>query len=146
MIIEVLETPLEPWQAIVDHQQAHPELSGKVGATSVFVGSMRDFNENASVSSMFLEHYPGMTEKYLENIAEHALQQWDIQDVLVKHRVGELHPDDPIVLIAVWSAHRDGAFEACRYIIEELKHKAPFWKKEQRQQGKHWVKSNTPKT
>ncbi|MGB5727905.1 MAG: molybdenum cofactor biosynthesis protein MoaE, partial [Thiogranum sp.] len=91
-----------------------------------------------------LEHYPGMTESYLEKISRDAVQRWDLMDSLIVHRVGELLPGEPIVLVAVWSMHRKAAFEASRYLMEELKSKAPFWKKEQLREGARWVERNTP--
>jgi molybdopterin synthase catalytic subunit len=85
-----------------------------------------------------------MTGRYLERIAREAVTRWDLLDCLVVHRVGRLEPGEPIVLVAVWTAHRAAAFEACRYLIEELKHRAPFWKKETLLDGERWVESNTP--
>jgi molybdopterin synthase catalytic subunit len=105
---------------------------------------MRDFNEGDAVEGMMLEHYPGMTERHLERIAREATERWGLEDVLVVHRVGELRPTDPIVLVAVWSSHRKDAFEACRYLMEDLKSKAPFWKKELLESGTRWVEHNTP--
>jgi molybdopterin synthase catalytic subunit len=100
-----------------------------------------------SVTGMFLEHYPGMTETYLEKLQAEARQRWAILDSLIVHRVGELRPGDPIVLVAVWAAHRAPAFDACRYLIEELKHRAPFWKRETLADGgSRWVEWNTPGT
>jgi len=93
---------------------------------------------------MHLEHYPGMTEAHLGQIAEAAMQRWEIQDVLLVHRTGEVAPNDPIVLVAVWSAHRAAAYEANRFIMEDLKSRAPFWKKETLEAGDRWVESNTP--
>ena len=143
-MIELREQAFNPWQELLDYQQSLHTEKGKYGANSVFVGTMRDFNESNTVTSMFLEHYPEMTSGYIEKIANEAKEKWNIYDVLVLHRVGEIVPDDTIVLIAVWSAHRQEAFEACRYIIEELKHRAPFWKKETRDDNSsHWVTSNT---
>ncbi|MBV1951142.1 MAG: molybdenum cofactor biosynthesis protein MoaE, partial [Cycloclasticus sp.] len=107
------------------------------------------FNQGDSVNGMLLEHYPGMTEKHLEKIVVDAEQQWQLLDTLVIHRVGELLPNNPIVLVAAWSAHRKDAFEACRFIMEDLKSKAPFWKKEcvvsanQKTQKNRWVEKNT---
>jgi molybdopterin synthase catalytic subunit len=89
---------------------------------------------------MTLEHYPGMTEGYLEKIRTEAMSRWNIVDALVIHRYGPLAPNDPIVLVAVWSSHRDDAFAACRYLIDELKTRAPFWKQEQTAGGERWVK------
>ena len=105
---------------------------------------MRDFNEGDGVTGMTLEHYPGMTERHLEQIAEEASQKWGLLDTLIYHRVGKLAPNDPIVLVAVWSSHRKEAFEACRWLMEELKSKAPFWKKELLEGGgSRWIEKNT---
>lgn len=144
MKIEVRTAALEPWREVADYERAQPALAGAAGAAAVFVGSMRDLNEGEPVSAMTLEHYPGMTEQQLEQIGQAAAGQWALLDILIVHRVGELHPADPIVLVAVWSAHRKDAFEACRQIMEELKSNAPFWKKEQRPSGARWVEKNTP--
>jgi len=143
MKIMLTDQPCDPWQLIADHQHAL-DAKNKVGAATVFVGSMRDFNLGDDVQSMFLEHYPGMTERYLEKIAQQAEQQWPLLEVLICHRVGQIYPADAIVVTAVWSAHRAEAFAACRFLIEELKHKAPFWKKEHTENGLRWVEENTP--
>jgi molybdopterin synthase catalytic subunit len=111
----------------------------RVGAIACFVGVVRDLNEGASVASMTLEHYPGMTEKALEGIVEQARGRWDLYDVLVIHRVGELRPTDPIVLVVVTSAHRGEAFAACEFVMDYLKTEAPFWKKESTPEGARWV-------
>ena len=113
--------------------------SPQIGAVVSFVGTVRDMNEGASVAAMELEHYPGMTEKALQDIVERARQRWQIVDALVIHRVGPLLPKDQIVLVAVTSAHRGEAFDACEFIIDYLKTEAPFWKKEQTPQGARWV-------
>ncbi|MCW8917826.1 MAG: molybdenum cofactor biosynthesis protein MoaE [Gammaproteobacteria bacterium] len=121
-----------------------PSFPGKVGAAATFVGTMRDFNEGDEVRGMTLEHYPGMTERELQRILDEAGGRWTLLDVLLHHRVGELSPQEPIVLVAVWSAHRKEAFEACRHIMEALKSRAPFWKKEQLDGGHHrWVEKNS---
>jgi len=144
MQIEISESPFSPWQRMEAHRQ-QSALAGKYGATAVFVGSMRDFNEDDAVSAMRLEHYPAMTEKYLHELAAQAMQQWPLLDVLLVHRVGEVQPDDTIVLLAVWSAHRADAFAACRHLMEELKSRAPFWKQETLRNGRQrWVEKNTP--
>ncbi|OOZ41553.1 molybdopterin converting factor [Solemya pervernicosa gill symbiont] len=143
MTIEVRPAPFEPWQELQQFEAAHDQLKGKAGASAVFVGTMRDFNEGDEVNGMSLEHYPGMTEKHLEKICEEAASRWQLLDTLVIHRVGDLKPADPIVLVAVWSAHRKDAFEASRFIMEDLKSKAPFWKKEQLEEGSRWVEKNT---
>lgn len=141
MTVEVREHALEPWAELGAYEAAMP--TGAAGATAVFVGTMRDFNAGDTVQGMFLEHYPGMTERELERICERAGERWQLLDTLVIHRVGELAPGDPIVLVAVWSAHRKDAFEASRYIMEELKSNAPFWKREQLASGRRWVEKNT---
>ena len=119
-------------------------MVSKYGATTVFVGTMRDMNEGDHVLSMTLEHYPGMTEKHLDDIAQQAKTQWELLDILIIHRTGRIYPNEPIVLVAVWSAHRAAAYEANRFIMEYLKSQAPFWKKEELQQGSRWVEQNTP--
>lgn len=111
----------------------------KVGAIVNFVGVVRDLNEGEQIAEMELEHYPGMTEKALEDIIAEARSRWDLFDALVIHRVGPLKPLDQIVLVAVTSAHRGEAFAACEFIIDYLKTQAPFWKKEQTPQGSRWV-------
>jgi len=93
---------------------------------------------------MLLEHYPGMTEKYLQDISRQAEQRWPVAESLIIHRVGKVCPNEPIVVVAVWSAHRGAAYEANRYLMEELKARAPFWKKESLQEGERWVEQNTP--
>ncbi|NOQ35443.1 MAG: molybdenum cofactor biosynthesis protein MoaE [Methylococcaceae bacterium] len=143
MKVKIVETTLNPWQEVEDYQQEAIALRGKFGATNIFIGTMRDFNEGDEVTAMTLEHYAGMTEKQLENIIKEAMQQWDVLDVLIVHRVGELLPNQPIVLVAVWTSHRGDAFDASRYIMEALKTKAPFWKKETLVNGSRWVDKNT---
>lgn len=111
----------------------------KTGAIVSFLGVVRDFNEGSGVAEMELEHYPGMTEKALQDIVQQAKARWPISKALVIHRVGPLKPLDQIVLVAVSSAHRGEAFAACEFIIDYLKTQAPFWKKEQTPQGARWV-------
>jgi molybdopterin synthase catalytic subunit len=111
----------------------------RIGAVACFVGTVRDINDGANVSEMELEHYPGMTEKALEDIVVQAKSRWDIYDALVIHRVGPLKPLDQIVLVAVTSAHRGESFAACEFIMDYLKTQAPFWKKEQTPEGARWV-------
>jgi len=113
----------------------------KVGAVASFIGVCRDANDGDSVSKMTLEHYPGMTEKALEKIVDEAKQRWKVMDVLVVHRVGELKPADQIVLVVVTGAHRGEAFAACEFIMDYLKTRAPFWKKEQSGAGPRWVEA-----
>jgi len=111
----------------------------RVGAVAAFIGTVRDVNDAARVETMTLEHYPGMTEKSLAAIIDEAKARWDIYDALVIHRVGELKPTDQIVLVGVTSAHRGEAFAACEFIMDYLKTRAPFWKKESTPQGVRWV-------
>ncbi len=144
MTIVIRPQAFDPWQELQDYQRAS-KLGASFGATAVFVGSMRDFNEGETVQAMRLEHYQGMTERHLEKICQQAQSRWDMLDCLIVHRVGELRPSDPIVLVAVWSAHRAAAFDASRFLMEELKSSAPFWKKEQLAAGGgRWVEKNSP--
>jgi molybdopterin synthase catalytic subunit len=111
----------------------------RVGAVVNFVGTVRDINDGSQVKGMTLEHYPGMTEKSLEEIITQARGRWDIYKTLVIHRVGPLLPEDQIVLVVVTSAHRREAFAACEFIMDYLKTAAPFWKKEETPEGSKWV-------
>ncbi|HET9699843.1 MAG TPA: molybdopterin synthase catalytic subunit MoaE [Burkholderiales bacterium] len=111
----------------------------RVGAVASFIGLVRDMNDGDTVSEMTLEHYPGMTERALEDIVCQARSRWDILDAVVVHRVGPLRPTEQIVLVAVSSAHRGEAFAACEFIMDYLKTRAPFWKKEQTPGGARWV-------
>jgi molybdopterin synthase catalytic subunit len=115
----------------------------RVGGVASFIGVVRDLNDGDRVAEMTLEHYPGMTEKALEKIVDEARQRWDIYDALVIHRVGKLKPTDQIVLVVVTSAHRGEAFRACEFLMDYLKTRAPFWKKEQTAQGGRWVEART---
>jgi molybdopterin synthase catalytic subunit len=112
-----------------------------VGAVASFVGVCRDRNDGESVATMTLEHYPGMTEKALAKIVDEALTRWEILDVTVVHRVGELKPTDQIVLVVVSGAHRGDAFAACEFLMDYLKTRAPFWKKERTPAGARWVEA-----
>jgi molybdopterin synthase catalytic subunit len=113
----------------------------KVGAVASFVGVVRDVNEGEAIGEMTLEHYPGMTEKAIEEIIVQAKGRWAILDALVIHRVGTLKPTDQIVLVVVTGAHRGEAFAACEFIMDYLKTRAPFWKKEQAGKGARWVEA-----
>jgi len=141
MKIELLGEGFEPYSRLAQYAQGLAE--GSYGASVCFVGSMRDFNLGDDVAEMELEHYPGMTERFMQRIADDAARHWELLDGLIVHRFGRVAPGDPIVLIGVWSAHRGAAFEACRFIIEELKHQAPFWKRETVGGESRWVESNT---
>lgn len=111
----------------------------RIGAVVSFVGAVRDMNEGASVASMELEHYAGMTEAAIEAIVDRACQRWPLYGARVVHRVGPLMPLEQIVLVACSAAHRGEAFAACEFIIDYLKTEAPFWKKEQTPDGARWV-------
>jgi molybdopterin synthase catalytic subunit len=117
------------------------ESNSKVGAVASFVGIVRDLNDGDAVATLTLEHYPGMTERSLEDIVAQAKQRWDIYDALVVHRVGTLRPLDQIVLVVVTSAHRGESFKACEFLMDYLKTRAPFWKKEVTPQGSRWVEA-----
>ncbi|WP_300725805.1 molybdopterin synthase catalytic subunit MoaE [Pseudomonas sp.] len=114
-----------------------------VGAVVNFVGYVRDFNDGHEVAGLFLEHYPGMTEKALGKIAAEAQDRWPLLHLEIVHRVGALEPGEPIVYVGVASAHRQAAFEACAFVMDYLKTRAPFWKKEQTANGPRWVESRT---
>jgi len=139
---KIIETTFDPWQEIQQHQ-SQSNLDKQFGATATFLGSMRDFNDDADVSEMVLEHYPEMTARYLDKLEQEARQKWPLLDCLIIHRVGQILPADSIVLIACWSAHRRAALDATSWLIEELKQRAPFWKKETRKEGTRWVEKNT---
>ena len=118
------------------------ELRGqdkRVGAVCSFIGTVRDRNDGLSVSSMELEHYPGMTEKAIESMIDEAMTRFDIFGARVVHRVGLLQPLDQVVMVAVTSAHRGESFQACEFLMDYLKTQAPFWKKEQTPEGARWV-------
>lgn len=113
----------------------------RVGAVVSFIGYVRDLNIGQSVNELFLEHYPGMTEKALEQIADEARERWPLLGVEIVHRVGALAVSEPIVFVGVSSKHRHMAFEACAFIMDVLKTRAPFWKRESTAQGSHWVEA-----
>lgn len=112
-----------------------------IGAIASFVGTVRDVNDAAAITGMTLEHYPGMTEAALEEIIDEAHRRFEIRDALVVHRVGALAPGDQIVLVVVTSTHRGTAFDACEFVMDYLKTRAPFWKKERTPQGERWVEA-----
>ena len=126
---------LVPESVLTEMRRGNP----KIGAIVSFVGLMRDINEGDEVSALFLEHYPGMTEKALETIVAEARERWSLEAARVIHRIGEVAPEEPIVLVAVASSHRGEAFRACEFIIDYLKTRAPFWKKETTSEGQRWV-------
>ncbi|EWS62291.1 Molybdopterin synthase catalytic subunit [Hydrogenophaga sp. T4] len=115
------------------------EQDKRVGAVCTFIGTVRDRNDGQSISTMELEHYPGMTEKSIDAMIDEAFKRFDIYAARVIHRVGLLQPLDQIVLVAVTSAHRGESFQACEFLMDYLKTQAPFWKKEQTPEGARWV-------
>jgi molybdopterin synthase catalytic subunit len=117
------------------------KASADIGAVVSFIGQVRDINDGDAVNTLTLEHYPGMTERALEQIEQEAQSRWDINGSLIIHRVGTLQPLDQIVLVAVASAHRGEAFKACEFIMDYLKTQAPFWKKESTPDGERWVEA-----
>lgn len=142
--IIIQENTLNPWQAIANYERESMEGKSHYGATATFVGTMRDFNEGDDVDRLFLEHHPMMTEEKLSEIIASANKKWSLLNTLIIHRVGYIYPADTIVLVAVWSSHRKDAFEACRFLMEELKSQVPFWKKERLVDGsERWVEKNT---
>ncbi len=138
--ISILEHPFDPEEVQRTFRRNRPE----VGALVSFLGLMRDFNQGDDVRRMSLEHYPGMTERALSEILAQAKARWPLQAVRVIHRVGALQPEEPIVLVLVASAHRGEAFRACEFIIDYLKTRAPFWKRETLSDGSdRWVEGRT---
>jgi len=118
------------------------ELCGNrkdLGAVVTFSGIVRDQSTGQNLIALELEHYPGMTEKALEDIAHSAMKRWDIVDLAITHRVGQLKPAENIVMVVVISAHRKEAFDACEFLMDYLKTQAPFWKKEITRQGEEWI-------
>ncbi|MGR9088406.1 MAG: molybdenum cofactor biosynthesis protein MoaE [Gammaproteobacteria bacterium] len=144
MTVRICKESFDPWREARQYQESSAAMPGKSGATSLFIGTMRDFNEGDDILGMTLEYYPGMTEKELENIVAEACSRWSVIDILVVHRVGEILPNEPIVLVSVWASHRGDAYDANRYVMEALKSKAPFWKKELlKSQHQRWLAGNT---
>ena len=115
----------------------------RVGAVCSFVGTVRDRNDGCAVAAMELEHYPGMTEKAIAGIVDEAFRRFEIFAVRVIHRIGALRPPDQIVLVAVTAAHRGESFRACEFLMDYLKTRAPFWKKEQTPEGARWVDASS---
>lgn len=142
MHVQIRSEAFNPYEEM-GRYQAGLEARGAIGAAASFIGTLRDRNEGAVVSEMQLEHYPGMTERHLQAICSEAVSRWALIDCLVLHRCGLIHVGETIVLVATWAARRGEAMDACRFIIEDLKAKAPFWKKERLEGGERWVEKNT---
>lgn len=135
MSVRVQQAPFDPG---VELNALHAANLG-IGAVAGFVGYVRDFNDGHDVAGMLLEHAPGMTEKALQKIAEEAAARWPLLKLEILHRVGRLEPGEPIVFVGAASAHREAAFDGCRFVMDYLKTRAPFWKKEDTPAGARWV-------
>ncbi len=135
MSVRVQQAPFDPG---VELNALHASHLG-IGAVTGFVGYVRDFNDGQDVAGMFLEHAPGMTEKALLKIVEEANARWPLLKLEILHRVGRLEPGEPIVFVGAASAHREAAFDGCRFVMDYLKTRAPFWKKEDTPSGPRWV-------
>ena len=133
---------LEDFDVSTELQLLRKNLPG-IGGINIFVGTVRDTHQGNEVQSMELEHYPGMTEKALQEIVAQAKTRWDVLNATIIHRVGKLQPTDQIVLVAVASTHRGDAYAACEFMMDYLKTSAPFWKKEITPEGSRWVDART---
>ncbi len=142
MPVVLQEFAFSPYQRLQDYEM-QCRKPGESGATVNFIGSVRDMHEGCTVEAMTIECYPQMALQEIEKICENATAQWQLDDFLVMHRYGRVEPGDALVLVAVWSTHRQQAFDACRHIIHHLKHKAPFWKQEHNGDDSCWLESNT---
>lgn len=136
--VQIHQGPFDP--GVLINAMTQGELG--IGALVSFVGFVRDFNQGDTVTNLFLEHIPGMTEKSLQQIAREAQGRWPLTRIQIHHRVGSLELGEPIVLVATASAHREAAFLGCDFIMDYLKTRAPFWKKEQTKDGSRWVEGN----
>lgn len=134
-MIRVQSQPFDPGHELAELKRGRPGIGGTV----MFLGTVRDYSGSADVRAMTLEHYPGMTEKALAEIEQQAHARWPLDATLIVHRYGRLEPGEDIVLVIAASAHREAAFEACHFLIDWLKTKAPFWKLEENETGASWV-------
>ena len=134
-MIRVQQDPFDPGRELAELKQGRPGIGGTV----MVLGTVRDLSEGADVKAMTLEHYPGMTERALEEIEAEARRRWPLDATLIIHRHGRLEPGEDIVLVIAASAHREAAFEACHFLIDWLKTRAPFWKLEENDAGASWV-------
>lgn len=143
MAVELRSEAFDPWSELA--ADPHGGLApGRYGATCAFTGTMRDFNDGSVVEALFLEHYPGMTERQLAALVDEAVGEHGLLAARVVHRVGAIEVGEPIVLVATWAAHRRSAFDGARAVMEALKARAPFWKRETTADGSRWVAGNTP--
>jgi molybdopterin synthase catalytic subunit len=133
--VELRDRAFDPSAETESVRRGNPRIGGVVS----FLGLMRDLNEGEAVQAMYLEHYPGMTERALQEIVAEAGERWELEGLKVLHRIGEVRPEEPIVLVAVAARHRGEAFRACEFVIDYLKTRAPFWKKETTGDGERWV-------
>lgn len=131
----------EDFSVAREYQRLRDSNPGKTGAICTFVGLVREFGDRPDIQGMYLEHYPGMTEKSLNKLILQAQNTWDIHSAKVIHRVGTLQVDEQIVFVGVSSSHRADAFAACEFIMDYLKTDAPFWKKELSKEGNAWVEA-----
>lgn len=136
-MIRVQKEPFDPGAELAKLKSGRTDIGGTV----MFVGTVRDQSHDADVGAMTLEHYPGMTEKALQGIDAEARRRWPLDATLIVHRHGRLQPGDDIVLVIAASRHREAAFEACHFLIDWLKTKAPFWKLEEGSEGANWVEA-----
>ena len=143
MKIEIIGEKFDPWQSLVDYKKNDLQNDPKIGASSVFLGTMRDFNEDDDVTGMELQHYPGMTEAQIRTLALESAYRHGVDAVLVIHRVGQLPKGEPIVLVAVAANRRGPAMRCGQEVLEALKHRAPFWKREWCDGEGVWLSGNT---
>jgi molybdopterin synthase catalytic subunit len=136
---DVISVQTEDFDPGEELERLRGRLAGRAGAIVSFTGLVRDLNEGDNVTQLTLEHYPGMTQRALATIESEALQRWELIDSIIIHRVGPLFPNDRIVFVAAAGAHRKAAFSACEFMIDTLKTRAPFWKKEATAGGDRWV-------
>lgn len=136
----IIDHDFNPYKLLEYISQIHT----KIGAQSIFIGYMRDFREDSQVNSMLLQHYSPMTERQIDKLIKKISEQFNLLDCFVAHRVGQVTPTQPLVVISTCSAHRKNAILACQTLLEELKHSVPFWKKEYQAEDAVWVDSNTP--
>ena len=138
-MIRISDAPFDPAECTASLEADAP----RIGAVCTFTGLARDYGDRASVNGLFLEHYPGMTEGAIQQVIDDAWARWPIDAVEVRHRVGRIMPGELIVFVGVSSSHRREAFEACEFIMDFLKTRAPFWKKELTADGENWVEQKS---
>jgi len=136
---EQVRVQFEDFDASAEYQALRQRCGGNLGAIVSFIGLVRDRHDTANVATLYLEHYPGMTERSMEKIVAEACNRWPLDDVLVIHRVGALDAAEQIVLVQVGSRHRDAAFAGAQYIMDYLKTDAVFWKREDTDSGSSWL-------